>query len=385
MPPGTEWPEVGSDALDPPRTAGVVRWPWLPRRRPALGGRPTAAPTLIFILCGVAVGPHGVGLLSASVLDRLDLVVSVALAIIGVFVGLGVTSIPRQWATRALIAGVAVSCVTIAVVTSGLFLLVTSWGLRLPVDTLTFAAVIGVCSSVSAAAHVDANLAGWRASHLADVDDVPLVVLGSLAVAVLVDGGAGSVALRLVLTSAAGGAIGVAGWLLFDRAGGPAERGVFVTGAVLLIAGVGAYLGTSPLLSGCVAALVWAHAPGAADRITAADLRPLQHPLVCLLLIFAGALIEWHVGVLWIAAAVVLLRLTGKLLASVAVAPMVNVSPTVLATALLPPGVMGIALALNVREVLGGDTTGIVAVVTSAAGATEVLAAFLPRDVEDVR
>jgi hypothetical protein len=145
------------------------------------------------------------------------------------------------------------------------------------------------------------------------------------------------------------------------------------------------YLGTSPLLSGCIAAVVWVRAPGAADRITAADLGALQHPMVSLLLIFAGALIEWNAVVLWVAGSVVILRLLGKLLASVAVAPMARVSPALLATVLLPPGVMGIALALNARQVVGSDIGGIVAVVTIAAGTSELVAAFLPLSSEEAR
>jgi hypothetical protein len=215
------------------------------------------------------------------------------------------------------------------------------------------------------------------------MDDVPLVILGAVAVAVAGGGGAPFVTLRLALTVAAGAAIGFAGWLLFDRATGAAERGVFVTGAVLLLAGMGAYLGTSPLLTGGIAALVWVRAPGAADRITAADLRVLQHPLVSLLLIIAGALIEWNRVVLWVAAAIVLLRLMGKLVASFAVAPMLQIRPGLAATALLPPGVLGIALALNVRQVLGSETGVLVAVVTAAAATSEILAAFLPREIED--
>jgi hypothetical protein len=84
-----------------------------------------------------------------------------------------------------------------------------------------------------------------------------------------------------------------------------------------------------------------------------------------------------------VAAAVLLLRLAGKLLASVVVAQILRIPPATLATALLPPGVVGIALALNAEQVLGRDIAMLVAVVTLAAGASELVAAFLPRDIED--
>jgi hypothetical protein len=345
--------------------------------------RATIASPLLFITGGILLGPEVLNLLSPAVIGRLDIVVSVALAILGVFLGLGTTSIPKH-AVRLALAGAAVgAAVTIAVVAAGMSLLLVSWNRQLPMDPVAFAAIIAVCASASAAVHLVASPAIQRAAYLADADDVPLVVIGALAVSVLAGGAPSPLITRLALTVGASAAVGVAGWLLFDRASGLAERGVFVTGAVLLLAGIGAYLGTSPLLTGAIAALVWVRAPGAADRITAADLRVLQHPLVSMLLLIAGALIEWNRAVLWAAVAVVLLRLIGKLAASFAVAPMLRLPPGLIATVLLPPGVLGIALALNIRQVQGHDAAGIVAIVTAAAAASELLAAFLPRDFED--
>ena len=375
-----DWPEIGTDVLDPPRHPGKIQWRWLPRRRPVFGVGSTIAPSIIFVACGVLIGPSGANLMSVRVLDRLDMLVSVALSVLGVFIGLGLTTIPRESARHTL-AGAAVGAVlSMLIVAGGLSLLVSAWGLPLPMPAVLLAGIVGICASASAAGHRGRSPMQQRAAHLADVDDVPLVLLGTVAVAVLAGGGAESVVLRLALTLAAGVGIGIAGWLLFERAAGPAERGVFVTGAVLLVAGAGAYLGTSPLLAGSIAALVWARAPGMADRIGAADLRVLQHPLLAVLLIVAGALIEWSPAVVWMASALVLLRLVGKLLASFALAPMLHVRPALLASAMLPPGVLGIALALNVRQVLGGDAGVIVAAVTVAAVAAELVAMFLPAD-----
>lgn len=383
MRPTSSWPEVGEDALDPPRPASDTRWLWLPRRRPALGVRSTAAPTVMFVLLGVILGPKGIGILSHAVLGALDVVASVALAVIGVFVGLGISTVTGASGARAVISGMTVAVITTATVTGGLYLLIPIWGMPLPVEVFAFAGILGICASASAAAHVPASAGAAlrRAVRLADVDDIAIVLLGAVALAALAGG---EVLQRLMMTAIAGAAIGFAGWLLFERAKETAERGVFVTGAVLLLAGIGTYLSTSPLLSGCVAALVWAHAPGPADRITAGDLRTLQHPLVALVLIMAGALIDWDPRVLWVAGAVVLLRLTGKLTASLAVAPLAQVSPALLATVLLPPGIVGIALALNVRQVLGAEAAGIVVgAAASAAVASELIAAFLARAHED--
>jgi hypothetical protein len=382
MQPHVDWPELGRDVLDPQPSAARQRWAWLPRRRLALGVGATAAPSLIFILIGAALGPHGLGILGPAALAGLEGVVWVALAVIGVFIGLGLANIATRSTSRVLMSGLLTSAITIVTVAGGLYLLLEQAQVHLPAYTPAASLLIGICASVSAAIHTSGATGGEidRAAHVADLDDVPLIVLGVALVAGFADG---STALRLALTAAAGVAIGTAGWLLFERAD-VHERAVFVTGAVLLLAGIGAYLGTSPLLSGCIAALVWVRAPGAADRITARDLRMLQHPLVALLLIVAGAFVEWSTVVLWVTGCIVVLRLTGKLLGSLAAARLVDVSPAVLATLLLPPGIMGIALALNARQVLGPDYAWIVSAVTASAVASEVLTAFLPRDYEDV-
>lgn len=347
-----------------------------------LGVPAIAVPASLFLLLGAGLGPHGLGVLSGRALGHLDIVISVALAMIGVFAGLSVSAGANR-ATRATLSIGAVSAaVTILTVTGGMYVLVTRWGIPLPMGALALAAMLGICSSVSAAVSVgrDASDALRRAARLADDDDVPLIVLGVTAVALIAGGSAVE---RLLATAAAGVAIGLAGWLLFERATDAAERGVFMTGSILLLAGAGAYLGTSPLLSGFVAALVWVRAPGAADRITADDLRVLQHPLVVLLLIVAGALVQWSAAVLWVAAALVLLRLVGKLAASLAVARIARIPPGLLAGVLLPPGIMGIALALNVRQVLAVEDGLIVPAVTVAAAISEGIAAFLPVESED--
>ncbi|MCC7181648.1 MAG: hypothetical protein IT177_24930 [Acidobacteria bacterium] len=381
MSPERHWPEVGRDALDAP--APPVRRRWLPRRRLALGVGDTLAPSLVFIAIGVLLGPSGINVLSPGILGRAEPLVSVALAVLGVFVGVGTTTIPRAAARDAYLAGGLGFIVTTVGVAGGLWFLLDAWAVPLPIPAAACAAFLGIAASASAVTHAGQSESARRVIRMADVDDVPLIVFGSVAVAWLGGEGSAAAALRLAATVASGAGIGLAGWLLFERATGTPERGVFVTGTILLMAGTGMYLGTSPLLTGFVAALVWVRAPGVADRIGVNDLRVLQHPLLALLLIVAGATIEWTLVVVWAAVATLLLRLVGKILASVAVAPLVRVRPGLLATALLPPGVLGIALAINASHVLGGDSALLVGIATTAAAASEALAMFLPGELED--
>jgi hypothetical protein len=326
-------------------------------------------------MLGIALGPGMTGVLSTDVLGYFDTVVSVSLAMLGVFVGLGLGAIRAPDAARLLAVALLEIGMTIAVVAGAMNFLLTRWSVPLPIDPALFALVLGVCSGASAAV----GLAGAArdvvlAARVADLDDVPLIGLGSV---LLVMTSTQSSYLDVVLTAGAGAGVGLAGWILFERAHGEAERGVFVTGAIVLLGGVAAYVGGSPLLSGCTAALFWVHAPGAADRIIEQDLRKLQHPLVALLLIVAGALIEWSMALLWIAAPLVLFRLTGKLLASAAAAGLMRTPPSILATVLVPPGVIGIALALNLQQQLPTESTLLVSSITVAAVVSEVLAITL--------
>ncbi|MGE3509965.1 MAG: hypothetical protein AB7N65_13890 [Vicinamibacterales bacterium] len=375
-----ELPEIGEDALDQPIEAVQPARGWLPRRRPALGLQPTPAPTLLFVLIGVALGPVGLNLLSATALFQTQAIVWVALAVIGVFVGLGLAERPSDLTGRAYRDGAIIATISIPVVSAGLYLLLTQS--QVPVaGALAGSCLIGLCASVSAAVHVsDEDSAETRhAAYLADLDDLPLLVIGIAVVAALAGD---NVLVRLAVTAAAGLAIGVTGILLFERSDG-SERGLFVTGTVLLLAGVGAYLGTSPLLSGAVAAVVWAKLPGRADRISASDLRLLQHPLVALLLVIAGAAVEWSLAVLWVTVCTIILRLAAKLLASLVISRLSCMSPGLLATVLLQPGVLGVALALNAGQLLGPDARWIVSAVTISAVASEVLGSFLAHSYQD--
>ena len=58
------------------------------RTRAALGLRPLTAPVIIFLPLGIVLGPVGVNWLSAGALGHLDVVISIGLATLGVFIGI---------------------------------------------------------------------------------------------------------------------------------------------------------------------------------------------------------------------------------------------------------------------------------------------------------
>lgn len=373
MRPAGETPEIGRDALDPAGAPGL--WAQLfPARQAAFGLAASPAPSVTFIGMGVALGPQALGVITPDTIARLDPVVSIALAALGIFVGLGLGAARQPGHATLAAAAMLEVAMTVAVVGGAFYFLLTQWGLPLPADPALVAAVLGISASASAATRVPGSGIAARVSRIVDLDDLPIVLLGALVVGYA----AGRpLAAAVVVSVTASLLVAAAGWLLFERARGEAERIVFVAGAVALLGGVGAYAGVPPLLGGAVAALVWVLAPGAADRIIDADLRKLQHPLVALLLIIAGASVQWTTALLWIAAPLVLLRLTGKLLASAAAARLARVPAGLLATVLVHPGVLGVAVALAVQQVLDTRDTLLLSGVTVAAAVTELLSAFL--------
>lgn len=374
--------EIGRDPLDlevaapgarPARLLDV-----LGRTRAALGLRPLTAPALVFVPLGALLGPVGADWIGLDLLGRLYPAMAVALAALGIFVGLGLVLEDRR-DQRLLAAASIEALVTILVVAGAFVFLLIRWDARPDVAVWPLALVLGLCASATAASAAPAggSPADRLAARIADLDDVLPVALGGIVLALVAAASAWDVLRLAALNVGVALMVAAAGWLLFDRAHGEAERAVFVIGVVALLGGGAAYLGVSPLLAGMAAALFWKHAPGRADIIIRDDLRRLQHPLVVLLLIFAGASAQPSTLALWLIGPYVLLRLTGKLLGGWLIARVVVPVPAGdLGSHLLAPGVIGLAFALAFHHASG--TAASVAVLTAVAAGTllsELLAA----------
>ncbi|MFP5378548.1 MAG: hypothetical protein ACLGHP_02110 [Vicinamibacteria bacterium] len=374
--------EVGRDLLD----AQVATTPVRPRlvdvlgrTRAALGLRPLTAPALLFVPIGAALGPAGADWLGVDLLGRLYPVMAAALAALGIFVGLGLNLEERE-ERRLLAAASLEALVTIVMVSAALAWLLTSWGARPDIGLWPLTLALGLCASATAAGMAPAGSPeGDRlAVRVADLDDVLPIVMGGVVLAMTATSAPFDIARLAVGNVALGLAVALAGWLLFDRAHGEAERAVFVIGVVALLGGGAAYLGVSPLLSGMVAGLFWKYAPGRADTIIRDDLRRLQHPLVVLLLIFAGASAQPGVLALWLVGPYVLVRLAGKLLGGWLVSRwLFGLPPGDVGGHLLAPGVIGLAFALSFHHASGSAAS--LAVLTAVAAGTllgEIVAAF---------
>lgn len=345
------------------------------RRKAALGLSPVTAPVMLFIPVGFVLGPLGAGALSSTVLARLDIVISIALATLGVFIGMAAGT-GRGESRRLATASSVEAGITIVAVAAVAYSLLVRWAPGAGLAYHAIALVLGICASASAApvVHDADGGAGRIAARVADLDDVLPIVLGCGVVAMVAAPGRSPMAIT-VLAAGAGLLAGLIGWLLFERTEGP-ERDVFVLGTLALLGGSAAYIGASPLLAGFAAGWLWAVTPGHADRLIAGQLHKLQHPLIVLLLVIGGALASPSLLGVWLFAAYVLARLVGKLLGGWAgsrIAP-AGVAPADLGAYLLAPGVIGVAFALNVAQVVPEDAGPIVFAVAAGAIASEGLA-----------
>jgi len=345
------------------------------RRRLALGVAPAVVPAGAWLLLGVAAGPSGLGALTADVLAHLDAVVTVALGTLGVFVGLALA--PRvTGAWRLLTAAIVESGATAAIVAGAATVLFRAWHLPLAGAPAVIVLALGAAAAASSAGAADE---GRTDASAVSVDDLLPILLAAAACGLTTPAGIGAAA-AVGAAVAIGTVVGVVGWLLFERTGGDAERGVFVIGVLSLIGGVAAYANVSPLVAGLVSGLLWRRAPGNADTIVAADLRRFHHPLVVLLLVVAGAQMRLTPVALFLLAAFVVFRLAGKVIGGVLASRLTRVPGDLLGALLVSPGVIGIAIALNIQQVAPADGTPLVTAVAAGTLLFEILALLLPRE-----
>jgi hypothetical protein len=389
MTPQADWREAGgADPIDEalgrrPAPGALDRWLRPLRTRAALGLAPAAAPALLFVPLGMLLGPRALNVLSPVALTYLDTVVSVALAVLGVFVGLALKL--RTTRDRSLLAAASLEALlTIAMVAGAFWFLLSEWQMPLGFSPIVIGLVLGVCAAASSAVAFEGLSHAYQAvaSRIADLDDVLPIVLGGFLIAHLAAPPLTpwlTSVIDVLITLGLGVGVGIAGWLLFERAHSRAERNVFIAGTVALLGGTTAYLGLSPLLAGLAAGVLWNQLPGAADSVVREDLQKIQHPLIVLLLLVAGASCAYSLAAVWLCAPLVLFRLAGKFAGGwVASRLQQGVTPADLGAYLIAPGLLGIAFALSVRQALGGGgATALLTAVVVATLASEALAFVL--------
>jgi hypothetical protein len=352
------------------------------RRAPVSRGlAPAWAPVGLFVVFGMVLGPAGLNVLTTAVLTHLSPVVSVGLAALGVFVGLGL-GLRTRFDRRLLYAANVESVTTIVVVAAGLALatLVASRWLD-PLDSL-IVGTLAIAAAASAAGHGDPSRRSVHepAVRISEFEDVVPIALGGVLLALAREPQIVTAIGVLALTALVSVAVAAAGWLLLKEQAEGGERIAFVAGALLLLGGGAQYLGVSALLSGMIAGMFWARAPG--EEILRGVLSRIQHPVVILMLLVAGASLELSWPIILLTVAFVALRFAGKLAGGWGAARLAPLPlPPGLGLSLTAPGVIGIAFAVNVGHV-AHPVAGTVALAVVALGsiASELLAfAVAPR------
>jgi hypothetical protein len=323
--------------------------------RRVLGWSATSAPVALLLITGIAVGPHGINLLSASALPFLNPVVPVALAALGVLVGLGLGD-RRSIEPRILGAATAQAAITMVVVSAGMGLLgwthptlgELGWTLAIP---------CGICAATSLTLPTGGSLEPRsHATRIIETGVVLPILAGGLLLAWF---RAGTPVSNLTLLAQAFGvtlALATAGWLVLTRASSPTEERVFALSALLLIGGAADALALSALLGGVTAGVFWHYTGGRPRDTIGRDVLFVQHPLLVLVLLVAGAraelsLVSITLGVLYAA-----LRTVGTIAASRVAARVAGLRTSGdLAAHLIRPGVFGVAFALNAADAAGGD------------------------------
>jgi hypothetical protein len=171
--------------------------------------------------------------------------------------------------------------------------------------------------------------------------------------------------------------ISTTAWLLLSDSSQNTEQRVFSIAALLLIGGIADYLSLSALAGGLVAGLFWGSAGGVARDCVERDVRYLRHPLVVLMLLAAGAQTTFSGWILAFAVAYLLLRVAGKLLGGWLARRVPGVTvPDMVGPTLLPPGVFGIAFALDATSMMESVVAAILAATVLGSIGSQLLAAL---------
>jgi hypothetical protein len=360
----------------------VVPGPGDRRSRPwsgLLAWSATSAPVALLLATGIVAGPRGINLLSASTLSMLDPVVPVALAALGVLLGLGVGE-RRAGDQRIFGAACLAAAVTMLVVSAGFAAvpIVVASSMSQPFWILIL--IGGICAATSLTLPAGNALeTRTPAGRVIELGVLLPIVAGGLVLAWLGAGSsAGSVALLLrgcVVTIA----VAAAAWLLLARTSSETEERVFAVSALLLVGGVAAALALSALFGGLVAGLFWRYAGRHPRETISRDVLFVQHPLLVLVLLVAGARAEFTLASLALGAAYVALRVVGQLGGARLASRVAGVNaPPDLGLHLLPPGVFGVALALNAIGIVGAEASMLLAAVVVGTIGSEFVAYLLP-------
>jgi hypothetical protein len=371
-------------SLDVPGDDGLGPLPSPDRRRSRrwrglLVWSASSAPVALLLSAGIGFGPMGINLLSSDALALLDPVVPVALAAFGVLVGLSVSD-RRADVPRTLGAACLAAAVTVLVVSAG-FGVVTLSAMS-PIARPLWILILtgGICAATSLTLPSGDSLEPRSAAtRVRELGVLLPIVSGGLMLAWLRAGSPAGAGVLVAQACAVTLALAAAAWLLLTRASSETEERVFAVSALLLVGGVAAALALSALFGGLVAGVFWRYAGRRPRETIGRDVLFVQHPLLVLVLLVAGARAELSSAALALGVGYVVLRVAGQLAAGTVARRVLGAgAPRDLGLHLLPPGVFGVGFALNGVSVVGADASMLLAVVVVGTIGAELVAALLP-------
>jgi hypothetical protein len=349
------------------------RDPW--QMRLAIGWSTGSFPAVLLILLGAAFGPQGLTLLTPGVLALVDPAVPVALAALGVGVGLGIAR-RRTGEGRLFAAASLEAVVTGALVAAGLLAIVPSVLDAAAVEVWLVAAVAAVAASTSSALPSTDSGPRSAAVRIKDLDARLPIVAGALLLALVQAGSVVGGLLLAAQVSFVALTIAAAGWLLLTGTSSDTEQRVFGVAALLLVGGAAEYLGLSALLSGVIAGAFWQLVGGATREAIGRDIGYVQHPLVVILLLVAGAQTTFSPEIVVLAASYVILRTAGKLLGAwFARRVAARALAGDFALHLTSPGIFGVAFAMNAFRGIGPELSALLAAVVIGTVGSQLVAA----------
>jgi hypothetical protein len=333
-------------------------------------------PALLLLLSGAALGPHGLVLLTPQAMALLDPATPVALAALGVVAGLSVpTGRADRWVvaasgTQAMVTAILVAA---AVFKAGPAAMTVSpfppWWI--------VALVLGLSAATSSSLPPDPTRSSHDVAVRLGVQDYLLpIVIGGVLLAFLRDPSPAAALLLAAQATLIAVVIAIAGWLLLVQASTLAEQRVCVFASLLLLGGAADYLSMSALLVGLVAGACWQLAGSAVREYIRRDVTYVQHSLLVLILLLAGARADFSPAALTLSIAYVAVRTGGKLLGGWLATPVSEVIPRDTDVHLISPGVFGVAFASNVVRAGGPEFIPLLTVVVIGTIASSLIAAL---------
>jgi len=335
-----------------------------------------AFPVLLLLVTGAALGPHGLVLLTPQALAFLDPASSIALAALGVIAGLSVRT--GRADRRIVVASGAQAMVTAIVVATGVLLVGPALTTVSPFPPWWMVAlVLGLCAATSSSLPPDPTRPSHDVAARLDVQDYLLpIVFGGVLLAFLREPTPVAALLVAAQATLIAVVIAIAGWLLLSQASTPAEQRVCIFASLLLLGGAADYLSMSALLGGLVAGACWQFAGGAVREYIRRDVAHVQHSLLVLILLLAGARADFSPTALTLSIAYVIVRTSGKLLGGWFATHSSDAIPRTNSVQLISPGVFGVAFASNVVRAGGPEFTAMLTVVVVGTIASSLIAAF---------